>query len=88
MKLVQLVLKTRGDGLIHCGPPCSTWVWVNRATSRRSRDVPEGDPTVQSVASSNMFLRFNFVESFSYTVFGSSTNNFHRVELNMDSSVW
>lgn len=61
MKLLQLVLKTRADGLIHCGPPCSTWVWVNRATSRRSRDVPQGDLSVPSVSSSNTFLGFYIV---------------------------
>eukprot|EP00435_Cladocopium_sp_Y103_P026133 s332_g6.t1 len=54
LKLIQLVLKTRADGLIHCGPPCSTWVWVNRATSKRSRDSPAGDASVPSVASSNL----------------------------------
>ena len=38
-----------------------TEVWVNRATSRRSKDVPEGDLSVPSVSSSNTFLGFYIV---------------------------
>lgn len=56
LRLVQLVLKTAPEGLIHCGPPCSSWVWVNRATSRRSRESPEGDGGVASVAPANTIL--------------------------------
>ena len=62
LKLIQLVLKTRADGLIHCGPPCSSWVWVNRATSKRSRDSPAGDASIQSVAYGNSFLGFKIVD--------------------------
>lgn len=58
MKLIQLALRARGDSLLHCGPPCSSWVWVNRGTSLRSKDSPEGDMDVASVAASNMFLGF------------------------------
>ena len=29
-------------GLLHGGPPCSSWVWINRGTSGRSASKPEG----------------------------------------------
>lgn len=56
LRLIQMVLQTKPDGLVHAGPPCSTWVWVNRGTSQRSSEYPEGDSTVPSVKSSNQNL--------------------------------
>lgn len=56
LRLIQLVLRAREDSLIHCGPPCSSWVWVNRGTSQRSAGCPEGDTNVRSVADSNVIL--------------------------------
>ena len=56
MRLVQLALRVREDGLVHGGPPCSSWVWVNRHTSQRCVDNPEGDSSVESVAMANEIL--------------------------------
>lgn len=61
LKLAQMVLKTRPDGLVHSGPPCSTFVWVNRHTSKRSKEFPEGDSSVQSVSASNAILGLRLV---------------------------
>lgn len=56
MRLVQLALRVREDGLVHGGPPCSSWVWVNRHTSQRCVDNPEGNSSVESVAMANEIL--------------------------------
>lgn len=56
MRLVQLTLRAKESALLHCGPPCSTWVWVNRATSKRSAMCPEGDESKPSVSESNQLL--------------------------------
>lgn len=69
---VQGLLRVREDGLFHGGPPCGTYVWVNRWTSKRSSECPDGDPSVESVANANMFLDsldlltkwFNFLKLF------------------------
>ena len=42
LKALQHVLRLREGSLIHCGPPCSSWVWINRGTSGRSTSNPEG----------------------------------------------
>lgn len=39
------VLRVRPDGLVSMGPPCGSYVWVNRATSGRSSETPYGDET-------------------------------------------
>ena len=44
------------DALLHGGPPCGTYVWVNRATSKRSGECPDGDVSVTSVANANLLL--------------------------------
>lgn len=61
LKLLQHCLRLREGSLVHCGPPCSTWVWVNRHSSKRSKDCPEGDSDVPSVASSNESLDSNSI---------------------------
>ena len=35
-------LRVRVDGLLTLGPPCGSFVYLNRATSGRSRDRPLG----------------------------------------------
>jgi hypothetical protein len=86
LKLIQLVLRTQADGLIHCGPPCSSWVWVNRATAKRSRDSPAGDTSIPSVASGNLFLGFNIIWIWSNTRHKSTTNHLNRIYLSMEKS--
>ena len=52
------VLRVKADGLIHFGPPCSSFVWLNRATSGRSRSRPYGfeDRTYVEAASLKLGL--------------------------------
>ena len=53
IKALAMMLRVEEDGLAVLGPPCSTWVWVNRATSKRSRELPDGDESVPSVKMAN-----------------------------------
>jgi hypothetical protein len=41
---VQLIRRVKRGGVIVAGPPCSSWVFMNRATARRSCQNPLGDP--------------------------------------------
>lgn len=53
LRLLQLALRTKEDALLHAGPPCSTFVWVNRHTSGRSREDPEGHRWIPGVEAAN-----------------------------------
>ena len=53
---VQYTLRLVEDALLHGGPPCGTYVWVNRATRKRSGECPDGDFGVASVANANLLL--------------------------------
>lgn len=44
------------QGLLHGGPPCGTFVFINRATSKRSSVDADGDPCVRSVGIANTWL--------------------------------
>ncbi|CAE7735215.1 unnamed protein product [Symbiodinium necroappetens] len=46
----------RNAGLNFEAPVCSTWVWVNRATSGRSRAYPLGDMTREQVRAANKMV--------------------------------
>ena len=50
---IRAVLRLRVNSLLFLGIPCSSWVWMNRGTSKRSRTNPLGDTTVPSVAATN-----------------------------------
>lgn len=39
---IHLLLKLKEGGLVHCGPPCGSFIWINRSTSRRTRESPFG----------------------------------------------
>ena len=53
---VQWTLRLGEDGLLHGGPPCGTYVWVNRGSSKRSALSPDGDLSVPSVGLANLLL--------------------------------
>jgi hypothetical protein len=40
---IVLLLRVQLTGLVMLGPQCSTWVWVNRKVSQRSRGNPDGN---------------------------------------------
>ena len=69
-RALQYVLRVTENGLMHGGPPCSSFVWVNRATSGRGRDQPDGRDGVKSVFTANkpfgvcsIFLRVSLSNS-------------------------
>ncbi|CAL1164269.1 unnamed protein product [Cladocopium goreaui] len=43
LRLVQMALRVVEDGVAHGGPPCSSFIWLNRGTSKRSAARPMGD---------------------------------------------
>ena len=53
LKLLQKTLRGKPGSLLHAGPPCSTWVWINSATSGRSRADPNGNTCQPSVYDAN-----------------------------------
>ena len=58
LRLVQGCLRVVEDGAMHGGPPCSSWVWLNRGTSGRCLDAVMGDPQQPSVQQGNLNLDF------------------------------
>ena len=53
---VRLVLSLGRGALLWLAPPCSSWVWVNRATSGRSPLNWEGNKGLVYVAEANRFV--------------------------------
>ncbi len=47
------LLRVRRGGLFWIGTQCSTWVWINRKTSGRSKENPLGNTTHRSVVEGN-----------------------------------
>eukprot|EP00971_Amphidinium_carterae_P219039 4347983-Amphidinium_carterae.1 len=56
-KGLQLVLEKIGllmpFGLVWCAPPCSSWIWISRSTSKRSKVSIHGDESKFFVAAGN-----------------------------------
>lgn len=59
MEILLLVLRLRPGGLLVGGPPCSTWVFINRGTSRRSKKRVLGDTKRKCVADELVSWRKN-----------------------------
>lgn len=49
------VLRVVPDGLITLGPPCGSFVFLNRHTSKRSRERPYGDEGKEYVNLASLF---------------------------------
>ena len=56
LRAIQGVLRCVEDGLVHGGPPCSSWIWVNAGTSKRTALSYWGNPDEPSVATANECL--------------------------------
>ena len=50
---LALVLSIKATGCLMAAPKCSNYVWINRGTSRRSRNNPKGDTNRRDVRDSN-----------------------------------
>lgn len=57
-KIVEKILKLKPKGLLVAGPPCGSWIWVNRSTSQRSQQNPFGNSKRGYVRDSNATLGF------------------------------
>ena len=56
LNALALALRVRGGGGILAAPVCSTWVYMNRGTSRRSVANPHGDGRVLQVREANCMV--------------------------------
>ena len=65
LRLVQGCLRILEDGALHAGPPCSTWVWINRGTSGRNMERIMGDENQPSVVEGNKKLDLIDIRFFS-----------------------
>ena len=54
LRAVGLVLRLRVGGLVWGGTPCSSWVFMNRGTSKRTASNPLGDCSEPSVRLGNL----------------------------------
>jgi hypothetical protein len=52
-RLVGTIAQVATNGLVWFAPQCSTWVWVGRAHTKRTKTEPLGDVSRADVASSN-----------------------------------
>ena len=50
------VMRLKVGGLLWGGVPCSSWVFLNRHTSKRSREAPLGDEGQPSVCRANLLV--------------------------------
>jgi len=57
--ILLMVLRLRPGGLLIGGPPCGSFVWINRATSLRSRARILGDTTKSYIRAANAILWVN-----------------------------
>ena len=55
LRALWLTLRMKEGGLLHAGPPCSSFVWINSSTHRRTRERPLGS-TYDYVRSANVTL--------------------------------
>lgn len=66
LRLVQGCLRLTEDGALHGGPPCGSWVWLNRGTSGRSMAKVFGDLTQPTVVQANAILVLMLVTMFPF----------------------
>ena len=52
--ILAVVRRMRSGSLLMCAPVCSSWVWMSRSTTLRSRILPLGDVSLASVAAGNL----------------------------------
>lgn len=53
LAILTKVLKLKPKGLLAGGPPCGSWIWINRSTSKRSRNRIFGDCARDYVKAAN-----------------------------------
>ena len=53
---LMLIRRLKPSSLVHLAPVCSSWVWVNRGTSKRSREHPLGDTSLAYICQANQMV--------------------------------
>ncbi|CAK9118512.1 unnamed protein product [Durusdinium trenchii] len=53
IRAISYILQLKQNGLLHCGPPCSSWVWVSRGSTKRSKYNVLGSTTSPSAIEGN-----------------------------------
>ena len=53
IRALAYILQLQVSGLLHCGPPCSSWVWVSRGSTKRTRYNVLGSKKSKSAAEGN-----------------------------------
>jgi len=56
LKACQLILRLKIGGVLWAGAPCSTWVWMARGSTGRSKGNVLGRPGVKCVQEANMVI--------------------------------
>ena len=54
MRACQLIMRLKVGGLLWSGTPCSTWVWIARSSTGRSRGNPLGRADQPCVSDANI----------------------------------
>jgi len=50
------VARLKDTGFTHWGTVCSTWVWISRHSTGRSKQRPMGDPSSESTVKANIMV--------------------------------
>ena len=50
----QQLMRVKRAGLLFSGLPCSSFIWLNRGTTHRSADNPDGSPYVPTACFGNL----------------------------------
>ena len=56
MYALELLYRTKCGGFVHFAPPCSSFVWVSRNSTKRSRANPVGDESIVGVRMANLIV--------------------------------
>ena len=54
--LLHLALRLEEDGLATCGLPCTSYIFINAGTHKRSSATPYGAEELQYIKDANLFL--------------------------------
>jgi len=53
---LTLLHRLRPGSLVHLAPVCSSWTWMNRGTSKRSKERPLGDESLAYIQDANRMV--------------------------------
>lgn len=66
IRAVAYTLQLAPNALLHAGPPCSSWVWISRGSTKRSKKNPMGNKSYQSTQDANTQHGVKFTGTFCY----------------------